>query len=134
MSYAQAKLRPTPKFIQRDYAEQSLKYFRPDKTDSLLKNGCYSGPGARRRLGRPKGHVRLRAKLQRQVQGRFSLTIPQKRFNPASYAVELKYFKSKEMRKKVSCNVTRMTTGKSRISVRWVDTNKGDELNPNYRW
>ncbi len=29
--------------------------------------------------------------------------------------------------------VARATTGKSPISVRWVDVNKGDELNPNYR-
>ena len=30
-------------------------------------------------------------------------------------------------------NFARATSGKSPISVRWVDTNKGDELNPNYR-
>ena len=34
MSYAQAKLHPTPKCIQEDCADQM-------KTDGLLKNGCY---------------------------------------------------------------------------------------------
>ena len=48
-------------------------------------------------------------------------------------AVELAYFNSKRVWKKVSRNVATTTSGKSPISVRWVDINKGDELNPNYR-
>ena len=49
-------------------------------------------------------------------------------------AVELAYFNTKGVWKKVSRNVAKTTSGKSPISVGWVDTNKGDELNPNYRW
>ena len=48
-------------------------------------------------------------------------------------AVELEYFNSKGVWKKVFRNLARTASGKSPISVRWVDTNKGDELNPNYR-
>ena len=48
-------------------------------------------------------------------------------------AVELAYFNIKGVWKEVSRNVTKTTSGKSPISVRWVDTNKGDELNPKYR-
>ena len=49
-------------------------------------------------------------------------------------AVELAYFHSKSVWKKVSRNVPKTSSGKSPISVRWVDMNNGDGLNPNYRW
>jgi len=48
-------------------------------------------------------------------------------------AVELDYFNSKGVWRKVPRKSARATTGKSPITVRWVDTNKGDEQNPNYR-
>ena len=48
-------------------------------------------------------------------------------------AVELENFKSKGVRQKMLRNVVKTTSCKSPISVSWVDTNKGDELNPNYR-
>ena len=48
-------------------------------------------------------------------------------------AVELDYFNSKGVWRKVLRGSARATKGKSPITVRWVDTNKGDEQNPNYR-
>ena len=46
---------------------------------------------------------------------------------------ELEYFTKKGVWIKVPRDRARQATGKSPISVRWVDVNKGDELNPNYR-
>ena len=46
---------------------------------------------------------------------------------------ELEFFHSKGVWVKVPKSRARHVTGKHPISVRWVDTNKGDELEPNYR-
>ncbi len=46
---------------------------------------------------------------------------------------ELQYFNQKGVWKKVSKQIARSRSGRSPISVRWVDVNKGDEQNPNYR-
>ena len=48
-------------------------------------------------------------------------------------AVDLEYFNFKGVWKKVKRGSARAATGKSRVTVRWVDVNKWDELNPNYR-
>ena len=47
--------------------------------------------------------------------------------------VELEYFNSKGVWKKMPTQNARAATGRSPASVRWVDTKKGDEVNPNYR-
>ena len=46
---------------------------------------------------------------------------------------ELEYFNRKGVWLKVPRERARQRTGRPPISVRWVDVNKGDELNPNYR-
>ncbi len=48
-------------------------------------------------------------------------------------AKELELFHSKGVWLKVPKTTARATTGRNPISVRWVDVNKGDELNPKYR-
>ena len=48
-------------------------------------------------------------------------------------AVELAYFNSKGVWRKVLRRRSRHETSRPPVSVRWVDVNKGDELNPNYR-
>ena len=46
---------------------------------------------------------------------------------------ELDYFNSKHVWLKVPKERSRKVTGHPPISVKWVDVNKGDEANPNYR-
>ncbi len=46
---------------------------------------------------------------------------------------EIVYFKDMNVYKKVSIEECWAETGKAPIAVRWVDINKGDEGNPNYR-
>jgi len=46
---------------------------------------------------------------------------------------ELTYFNSKGVWDKRPILEARQVTGKAAITVRWVDTNKGDEQHPNYR-
>ena len=46
---------------------------------------------------------------------------------------EIAYFKSMGVYEKVSVNECWGETGKAPIAVRWVDINKGDTQNPNYR-
>ena len=48
-------------------------------------------------------------------------------------AKELAYFHSKGVWLKVPIGRARAATGRPPITVRWVDVNKGDEQNPNYR-
>ena len=48
-------------------------------------------------------------------------------------AKELAYFHSKGVWLKVPIGRVRAATGRPPITVRWVDVNKGDEQNPNYR-
>ena len=51
----------------------------------------------------------------------------------AARATELKFFDTKGVWKKVPRANARTQTGKPPISVRWVDVNKGDDVNENYR-
>ena len=46
---------------------------------------------------------------------------------------ELKYFHDKGVWSKRPKEEARRRTGRKAISVRWVDTNKGDDINPRYR-
>ena len=46
---------------------------------------------------------------------------------------EMKEFKKHGVYKKVSIHEAWRVTGKAPIGVRWVDINKGDEINPEYR-
>ena len=46
---------------------------------------------------------------------------------------EIKYFKEMGVYTKVDIGECWAATGKAPIAVRWVDINKGDSLNPNYR-
>ncbi len=48
-------------------------------------------------------------------------------------AKELKYFCDKGVWRKRPKHEARQKTGRGPISVRWVDVNKGDDLNPRYR-
>ena len=48
-------------------------------------------------------------------------------------ALELDFFNKKGVWRKRHFSISRQITGKPPISVRWVDVNKGDEANPNYR-
>ena len=48
-------------------------------------------------------------------------------------AIELEYFNSKGVWRKVPRYNARAATGRPPVTVRWVDTNKGDEIHPNYR-
>ena len=51
----------------------------------------------------------------------------------AARAKELEYFESKRVWVKRPLEEARRRTGKPPVTVRWVDTNKGDDINPNVR-
>jgi hypothetical protein len=51
----------------------------------------------------------------------------------AARALELKYFKDKKVWEKRPREEAFRRTGKKPITVKWIDTNKGDDENPNYR-
>ena len=51
----------------------------------------------------------------------------------AARALELQYFNAKGVWAKKLKTRARQRTGRGPISVRWVDVNKGDDLNPKYR-
>ena len=51
----------------------------------------------------------------------------------AARRLEMQFFIDKGVWKKVPKGTARWVTGKSAIPVRWVDVNKGDDLNPEYR-
>ena len=48
-------------------------------------------------------------------------------------AKELEYFEAKVVWEKRKMGEARRVTGKPPITVRWVDVNKGDNVNPNIR-
>ena len=103
------------------------------KTDGLVKDGCYGIQVAdddlevlKETYGPAQGYSgRYKDDLTGQVL-KDSLVAKAR-------AVELEYFNSKGVWRKVPRGSARAATGKSPITVRWVDTNKGDELNTNYR-
>ena len=46
---------------------------------------------------------------------------------------EMEFFRSKEVWRKRPRSEARQRTGKEPVTVKWIDTNKGDDENPNYR-
>ena len=46
---------------------------------------------------------------------------------------EIEYVKKMDLYKKVPIQQCYSKTGKAPISVRWIDINEGDDVNPNYR-
>ena len=46
---------------------------------------------------------------------------------------EIQYFRDMGVYEKVDVQECWKSTGKAPIAVRWVDTNKGDSVKPNYR-
>ena len=48
-------------------------------------------------------------------------------------AEEVKYVQQMKLYKKVPVSTCKQVTGKAPIQTRWIDTNKGDEKNPQYR-
>lgn len=103
------------------------------KADGLLKDGCYGMQVAdgdmevlKSMFGPEQGYS---GKYKDDLTGQ----VLKDELVTKARAVELAYFHSKSVWRKVSRKVARATNGKSPITVRWVDTNKGDELNPNYR-
>ena len=51
----------------------------------------------------------------------------------AARAKELEYFESKGVWRLRPAEEARQRTGKPPVTVRWVDVNKGDDINPNVR-
>ena len=51
----------------------------------------------------------------------------------AARAKELEYFESKVVWAKRTIEEARRLTGRPPVTVRWVDVNKGDDMNPNVR-
>ena len=96
------------------------------RADGLVKSGCYGIQVAdddlevlKETYGPAQGYSgRYRDDLTGQV---LKDTLVAK-----ARAVELDYFNSKGVWRKVPRKSARATTGKSPITVRWVDTNKGD--------
>ncbi len=103
------------------------------KDDNLLKNGCFGvqvpdddAEVLKNTFSPEQGYSgRYRDDLTGQVL-RDDL-VQQAR------AKELAYFAAKGVWQKVSRAKARLQSGRSPISVRWVDVNKGDEINTNYR-
>ena len=51
----------------------------------------------------------------------------------AARAKELEYFDDRDVWEVRSIEESRRHTGKPPVTVRWVDVNKGDDVNPNIR-
>ncbi len=103
------------------------------KSDNFLIEGCYG-------IQVPTDDAEVLQEMYGPAQGysgrfRDDLTgqVLKDELVRAARAKELQYFNDKGVWKKVSKAVAAAKTGKSPISVRWVDVNKGDELHPNYR-
>ena len=103
------------------------------RADNLLKNGCFG-------VQVPDEDAEVEQNLRGPAQGfsgRYKDDLTGQVLHDesvrAARAKELDYFCSKGVWKKMPQNVARSLTGRAPISVRWVDVNKGDDLNPNYR-
>ena len=103
------------------------------KADDLMKSGCFGiqvpddDAAAERSIRGPaqgfSGNFRddLTGQVLRDADVR------------TARAKELEYFCTKGVWKKMPRHLARTLSGRAPISVRWVDVNKGDDLNPNYR-
>ena len=103
------------------------------KADDLIKSGCFG-------VQAPDDDAEVERQMRGPAQGysgkyRDDLTgqVLKDELVEKARAVELAYFHSKSVWVKVPKQDARRTSGKTPISVRWVDVNKGDDLNPNYR-
>ena len=103
------------------------------KADDLMKNGCFG-------IQVPDDDAAVERSLRGPAQGysgkfRDDLTgqVLRDADVRAARAKELEYFCTKGVWKKMPRHLARTLSGRAPISVRWVDVNKGDDLNPNYR-
>ena len=103
------------------------------RSDRLLKNGCFG-------IQVPDDEEEIRSNVlgpEQGYSGRFKDDLTGQPLKDElvklARAKELIYFHSKGVWVKVPKATARARTGHPPISVRWVDVNKGDEQNPNYR-
>ena len=103
------------------------------KADELLKEGCYG-------VQVPDDEAEIRRNVlgpELGYSGRFRDDLTGQPLKDSlvkeARAAELLYFHTKGVWVKVPIGKARSETGRAPISVRWVDVNKGDEQNPNYR-
>ena len=103
------------------------------KEDDILKSGCFG-------IQAPDDDAEVERQMRGPEQGysgkyRDDLTgqVLRDEWVEKARSVELAYFHSKNVWIKVPKQDSRRNSGKAPISVRWVDVNKGDDLNPNYR-
>ena len=103
------------------------------RRDGVLKEGCFG-------VKAPDDEEEIAKQVRGPSQGysgayRDDLTgqVLNDEMVKAARATELAFFNTKGVWRKVSKLTARAATGRAPISVRWVDVNKGDDLNPNYR-
>ena len=103
------------------------------RADELLKDGCYG-------LQAPDDEAEIRRNIlspERGSPGKYRDDLTGQPLKDSlvqqARAVELQYFHAKGVWVKVPKHEQRASKGRRPISVRWVDVNKGDEQNPNYR-
>ena len=103
------------------------------KRDEILKDGCCG-------LQAPDDEAEIKRNVMSPERGysgkyRDDLTgqLLKDELVVQARAAELLYFHTKGVWIKVPKGRAKQDTGRQPISVRWVDVNKGDEQNPNYR-
>ncbi len=103
------------------------------RADDLLKNGCYG-------IQAPDDEAEIEKNLRGPAQGysgayKDDLTgqVLRDDLVRAARAQELAYFYAKKVWIKIPKSQARRKGTRAPVSVRWVDVNKGDDLNPNYR-
>jgi hypothetical protein len=103
------------------------------REDNLLKNGCYG-------IQVPDDDAEVLRDIMGPAQGfsgKYKDDLTGQVLNDVlvdeARAKELLYSHSEGVWRKVAWATARTATGRPPISVRWVDVNKGDEQNPNYR-
>ena len=103
------------------------------RVDNLLKEGCYG-------VQVPDDDAEIAALLTGPDQGfsgkyrdDLSGQVLKDSLVEEARTTELLYFHSKGVWLKVPKSSARAQTGRPPVTVRWVDVNKGDEQNPNYR-
>ena len=101
--------------------------------DKLMKQGCFG-------VQLKDDEEEIRANCQGPEQGfsgRFRDDLTGQLLNDElvlqARRIELQFFNKKGVWRKVPLEEARRRTGRPPISTRWVDVNKGDEQNPNYR-
>ena len=103
------------------------------KEDSLVKTGCFG-------IQVPDDDAEVEREMRGPAQGysgRFRDDLTGQVLHDETVAkarsVELTFFHSKGVWTKRPKSHARAKIGRPPISARWVDVNKGDDLNPNYR-